>query len=656
MGLLELVRSVMTGVGRRPRDARRTLCLEPLEGRLLLSSTVVRFSTVLGDIDVGLFDDEAPQTVANFLQYVQDGDYADTLFHRSVTGFVVQGGGFTWPDFEEVPADPPVVNEFWTSNVRGTIAMAKQAGNPDSATNQWFFNLADNTSLDGQNGGFTVFGRVLGDGMDVVDAIAAVPTYDLSDVQSAFEDLPLIDYLEGDDVREQNVVLIHDVEVLEPGGQMVIGNGAYRALTYTDADGTRATVALRTGNATLTFDGVILGTREARSGRLTLEGYDLTLAAIAMTGTNRFGSLTIRAAGGDRLVDVGDISCDRSLRALNAPKTNVLGDVEFAGTVKSIRLNDMAGAHTIVIGPSAVPGAGLTLVAGRFEDVSFTSQTPVRRVTVAAWLDETGVQDVFIAPELGRFSVARGDMAVDLDIGDGGIERLTVAGGDLVGNVRTTGAIGHVSVRKGRGPVSGELVGGHFHGVLEAAGNVNRIAVAGGDFDGLVRVGGDLGTFRLGAMRGTGGNLAAGARLGVGGTLRNISVDGSIQGGPTEAELVQILAGDVGTLAVGGDVHRSRILAGTDLGDDWLVGGSGADADPACGRGRQRDRQPDRRGADHRARRLGLRPGMAGRRARTVPGGFLDRCDPDRRRPVVQPPARTLRYRRCGVRGSCDAQ
>lgn len=136
----------------------------------------VRLTTSAGDIVFDLVDD-APITTANFLQYVTDKFYDGTIFHRVVAGFVIQGGGVL-PDGTEKPGlRPPIQNEFspTRSNVRGTVAMAKVGGNPNSATSQFFVNLADNSgSLDSQNGGFTVFANVV-EGMDVVDAIAAMP-------------------------------------------------------------------------------------------------------------------------------------------------------------------------------------------------------------------------------------------------------------------------------------------------------------------------------------------------------------------------------------------------------------------------------------------------------------------------------------------------
>jgi len=165
--------------------------------------------TSLGDVEIELFDELAPATVANFLNYVNDGDYADSIIHRSVPGFIVQGGGFTFIDgvAASIPADPPVINEPGTSNLRGTIAMAKLGGDPNSATSGWFFNLADNSAnLDSQNGGFTVFGRVIDNGMVIVDAIAALQVWNAG---SPFTDLPLINYPGSGPITADHLVLVN---------------------------------------------------------------------------------------------------------------------------------------------------------------------------------------------------------------------------------------------------------------------------------------------------------------------------------------------------------------------------------------------------------------------------------------------------------------
>lgn len=141
---------------------------------------MIRLGTPVGPVDIVLHDQSAPRTVANFLSYVRSGAYDSSFFHRLVRGFVLQGGGLRWSDAAEpqltlVRTSAPVANEFSAqrSNLRGTVAMAKVDGDPDSATSQWFVNLADNSAnLDRQNGGFTVFGRVTAPGMAVVDALA----------------------------------------------------------------------------------------------------------------------------------------------------------------------------------------------------------------------------------------------------------------------------------------------------------------------------------------------------------------------------------------------------------------------------------------------------------------------------------------------------
>jgi peptidyl-prolyl cis-trans isomerase A (cyclophilin A) len=138
----------------------------------------VLIKTSLGEITVALDEDRAPLSVANFLAYVDAGFYDGTVFHRVIPGFMIQGGGLT-ADLEKKPTREPVENEARNGlkNERGTIAMARTR-DPHSATAQFFINHGDNDNLDYPSfdgWGYAVFGRV-SDGMDVVDAIAEVPT------------------------------------------------------------------------------------------------------------------------------------------------------------------------------------------------------------------------------------------------------------------------------------------------------------------------------------------------------------------------------------------------------------------------------------------------------------------------------------------------
>jgi peptidyl-prolyl cis-trans isomerase B (cyclophilin B) len=145
----------------------------------------VDLDTSAGKIRIELYPDAAPKTVENFLAYVKSKQYDGTQFHRVIPGFMIQGGGFT-ADFVQKPASrPPLQNEAEQSskagllNVPGTVAMAR-TGDPNSATTQFFINVADNKFLNfreatPQGYGYTVFGKVV-DGMDVVQKIAAQPT------------------------------------------------------------------------------------------------------------------------------------------------------------------------------------------------------------------------------------------------------------------------------------------------------------------------------------------------------------------------------------------------------------------------------------------------------------------------------------------------
>ena len=181
----------------------------------VLADTIVTLNTTLGNLQIELFDSIAPQTVNNFLNYVNSGAYNNSFIHRSVPGFIIQGGGYTWDTvnntgYSTIKTNSPVVNEYSLPNIAGTIAMAKVSGDPNSATDQWFFNLADNrANLDNQNGGFTVFGQVLGNGMSILNTIASLNTINAG---GAFTNLPLAQPLSGG-FTTNNLVMIYSAQV-----------------------------------------------------------------------------------------------------------------------------------------------------------------------------------------------------------------------------------------------------------------------------------------------------------------------------------------------------------------------------------------------------------------------------------------------------------
>ncbi|MFO1415376.1 MAG: peptidylprolyl isomerase [Burkholderiales bacterium] len=159
------------------------VALAVLAGPALAANPQVEFDTTAGVIRIELYPEAAPKTVANFLDYVKTGHYVGTQFHRVIDGFMIQGGGFT-TDFKQKPTKAPIPIESEQSskagllNVPGTVAMARTS-DPNSATSQFFINVADNAKLNfrdpsPQGVGYTVFGKVV-DGMDVVNKIAKGP-------------------------------------------------------------------------------------------------------------------------------------------------------------------------------------------------------------------------------------------------------------------------------------------------------------------------------------------------------------------------------------------------------------------------------------------------------------------------------------------------
>jgi peptidyl-prolyl cis-trans isomerase A (cyclophilin A) len=201
-------------------------------------ATRVQFQTIMGDFQVNLYDHDpaVKATVDNFLEYVRAeeddedyGSYANTIIHRSVPGFVVQGGGYAYTGSvppTAITVGPKITNQPVYSNVRGTITMAKLGSSVDSATNQWFFNLVDNSeNLDRQNGGFTAFGQVEGNGMAIIDAIAAVNRFNMG---APFNSIPLRNYTSTDAANDapidgDNFVTITNIVILDASTNTAAG-------------------------------------------------------------------------------------------------------------------------------------------------------------------------------------------------------------------------------------------------------------------------------------------------------------------------------------------------------------------------------------------------------------------------------------------------
>lgn len=191
------------------------------------NAVLIEVTTPLGSFTMQTREDVAPNTVANFLGYIERGDFDNTIIHRSVPNFIVQGGGFTYTDeegFGAVDEGPTIDSEFSLSNVRGTVAMAQRGSDPDSATSGWFINTVDNdgsggnggnplNNLDTLNGGFTVFAEVV-EGMDVVDAIAALTPWSFGG--DPFAEVPLSDAFANDRAVEESDFVYTSFQIIDP--------------------------------------------------------------------------------------------------------------------------------------------------------------------------------------------------------------------------------------------------------------------------------------------------------------------------------------------------------------------------------------------------------------------------------------------------------
>jgi cyclophilin family peptidyl-prolyl cis-trans isomerase len=479
---------------------------------------VARIFTEFGNIDILLFRNTTPITVANFLNYAQSGRYDETFFHRLVEDFVLQGGGFLADeDFTPIETDGAILNEFELSNLFGTVAMAKVGGDPNSATSQFFFNLADNSgNLDNQNGGFTVFGEITPESFDVLAALAGLTTVDATGQGGgAFSDVPVVDpdAVDGDLTADDLVVLtrvsiLQDVSA-QPFQQLgsentevfstnIAGNTS-KVYIY-DLDG------LNTGNiadfVSVTFSPfsnavqsiVIHDGFEGRIGisiadansvgairdlRATEQGQIAFIASNAIIGSIYLRHSVVgmdlegfTLGGGlqideDAARDGADISNrlgvyveDGFVGSLTV-LGNVEADVVLEGGTRLIRILGQTIDSTLRIGNSALdsldnPPAVTNIVLGSADNTGISSAIPLGLVRATNWTNSSDQIAEIVAPTL-RNLVVTGDASQNLA---GDFE----ANLTLAGDVDTTFTILSAFVR-----------GSVFGSTWDIAGDVNLL-------------------------------------------------------------------------------------------------------------------------------------------------------------------------------------
>ncbi len=587
--------------------------------------TIARIATNLGDIDIELFADETPITVANFFAYANSLLYDGTFFHRSAqladgTPFVIQGGGFEAnTPFLPIDTFDPILNEPGISNLRGTIAMAKLGGDPNSATSQWFFNIGDNSAnLDNQNGGFTVFGEILNDdGLAVMDAIAALERFDASITSGAFGDVPVLDL----DLIEStsNVLMRRDlVQVLrvselfeisdEPFGQLdtdeivsVTADNSDARVTFYSLSGDPlgdindfVRVRFGSGGAVdsvriiaalpepigiqisgATAVGSITDARRADDGNLAFVVSNASVQSIdirhSITGAMLNGVLLADNtllpedidADGDFADNTAIFIADGESRSLRLRAGVEGADVFVPGGLASLRVDGLARDADFRTGPLADDNDSMSARFADARDVVLVTQSPISSFRADDFVRFDTQQSTIDAPSIGSLRV-RGDFI--------GALRLSETTTEALGSVRVTGDVlrSQWNIVGNVGPVR---VGGSSGWTLDVVGDLERFRA------------GDLINFTAG-VTGSSITLRAadidGAEISLGGLRTFVVSPGALVGevsigsaGPFETRVFRV-RGDVSdsdiTLAtasrnfkLGGDIARSSIQ-GTDFG------------------------------------------------------------------------------------------
>lgn len=456
---------------------------------------VARFTSISGIIDVTLFRDRTPLTVQNFLTYANRGVWDLTFIHRSVSGFVIQGGGFSAQgtnNYPRITQDAPVLNEPGISNLRGTIAMAKLGGDPNSATNEWFFSLGNNASnLDNQNGGFTVFGEVRASaGLSVMDALAAFQVVNAQSVNGAFNEIPVVDrnvvisrpgsltLLTTDLVRFTRIALL--VDVSGEASQQLNENGSV-TISGSASDNAPRVQVFDLDQSGLGDLSDVIQVRFGRNGSITgitiRDGLPSARIGIAITNAASVGSITDarRTTSGNiafiiSSAPVGSIRIGAALTGFDlngfvvpglALGDDIDGDGDFtdpvaifvqSGFLSTLRFDDGVTGDVVLPG-----GMGQVTVRGTARNADFSSEAtsttrvpsftfdsvidsevrlnvPISSIRADEWRDTGGREERIAAPSLDSLRID-GDFDAGLNLSRNLGQR------DTLGNARIGGSV-----------------------------------------------------------------------------------------------------------------------------------------------------------------------------------------------------------------------
>ncbi len=418
---------------------------------------IARIDTNVGVINVELFHDLAPISVANFLTYADSGRWDETIFHRSVNDFVIQAGGYNNNTrFTRVVKDAAIQNEFGVSNTRGTIAFAKVGGNPNSATNEWFFNLGDNSAnLDNQNGGFTVFGRITDDaGLAVMDLINGLPVVNASGVNPAFNEFPLNGDVSGNPnainpdvtVELERVSRLMDIVAAPPeiidadsyeygsnrdafvtvydfGG---IGRPAIDDILDVRFDGNRVSsitikgafppgaLGISINNATRVGSISTSGAGRGSEIRFIYSSAPIESMSVqgSITGFNLNGLLfgeTLLAEdvdGDGSLVEMTSVLINSGVSSKINVKGTLGGDFLAPGGLRSLTVSERLENATIQVGAVNEPFAFLSLRLADVVNTTVDSQTPIGFLKADSWTVADGGRSVITAQSIESLNIS----------------------------------------------------------------------------------------------------------------------------------------------------------------------------------------------------------------------------------------------------------